>query len=109
VFGPPYLASPYQTSLVIAGETAILGVTATNISPIAGYQWRFNGADIAGATSSTLRLFNVQTSQAGQYAVVVSNPAKSAPVSVPLTLSIATNFTSRAEARFDSDIENWQV
>jgi len=34
------------------------------------YQWRLNGADLAGATTSALTLTNVQTSDAGAYSVI---------------------------------------
>lgn len=42
------------------------------------YQWSFNGTNIAGATSASLTLSNVQFNQAGNYAVVVSNALGSA-------------------------------
>jgi hypothetical protein len=38
-----------------------------------GYQWKTNGVNLAGATNATLALTNVQTAQAGNYAVTVSN------------------------------------
>src|SRR5262249_39801544 len=41
------------------------------------YQWRFNGANIAGATSSKLVVSNAQPAKAGNYDVMVSNPAGS--------------------------------
>ena len=37
------------------------------------YQWQFNGADLAGATQSTLTLTNAQFGQSGFYSVTVSN------------------------------------
>jgi hypothetical protein len=37
------------------------------------YQWRFNGMELPGATSSTLTFSNVNVSQAGTYSVQVSN------------------------------------
>jgi hypothetical protein len=36
------------------------------------YQWRFNGTNIAGATNTSLALTNVQLSQSGNYAVLVT-------------------------------------
>ena len=38
------------------------------------YQWRKDGANIAGATSATNALTSAQATQAGDYTVVVSNP-----------------------------------
>ncbi len=42
------------------------------------YQWRFNGTNLAGATTSTLSLTNVQVSDAGNYSVALTNSAGSA-------------------------------
>ncbi len=51
------------------------------------YQWRFNNADIPGATSPTLLLTNVQPSQAGAYTVFVSGDGGTA-LSSAATLGI---------------------
>jgi hypothetical protein len=57
-------------------EGATVAYTATAVgSPVLTYQWQHNGADIAGATNATLVLNNVVYAQAGNYAVVVANPA----------------------------------
>ena len=37
------------------------------------YQWRFNGSDVPGATGTSLTLTNVQTTDAGDYDVVISS------------------------------------
>jgi hypothetical protein len=54
------------------GGTANFSVTAGGTPPLS-YQWSFNGMNISGATNITLTLTNVQLSQAGNYAVVVTN------------------------------------
>ncbi|MGA2248755.1 MAG: immunoglobulin domain-containing protein, partial [Verrucomicrobiota bacterium] len=41
--------------------------------PALSYQWQFNDANLPGATNGTLALANVQTNNAGDYRVVVSN------------------------------------
>jgi hypothetical protein len=46
------------------------------------YQWAFDGTNLAGATANTLLLTNVEPSQAGGYAVVITNVAGSATSSV---------------------------
>ncbi len=61
---------------VFAGNNATLTVAATGDAPLS-YQWQFNGANIAGATSATLTLTNVDASKAGSYTVVVTNPGGS--------------------------------
>lgn len=55
------------------GATVAYTVTAVG-SPMLTYQWQFGGFDIAGATNTTLTFSNVVYAQAGNYAVVVSNP-----------------------------------
>lgn len=73
---------------VNAGATATFSVVATG-SP--NYQWRKDGADLAGATGATLTLTNVSVADAGKYSVLVSslvsndatltvNPIPAAPV-----------------------------
>jgi hypothetical protein len=47
-------------------------VTANGTEPLS-YQWNFNGTNIDGAANTTLTLTNVQASQAGNYAVLVTN------------------------------------
>lgn len=71
VIGPSILAQPQgQTNYV--GDTANFTVTASGTAPLS-YQWRFNGAPIGGATASNYVLANLQTSNAGNYSVVVTN------------------------------------
>jgi hypothetical protein len=41
------------------------------------YQWRFNNANITGATNATLTLTDVQTNESGSYSVIVSDLAGS--------------------------------
>jgi hypothetical protein len=69
---PPTIASQPTNQTVQAGSTANFAVTATGPKPFS-YQWNYNGTNIAGATNATLTLTNVQTSQAGNYAVSVTN------------------------------------
>jgi len=46
-------------------------VTLTSLSS-GSYQWRFEGADLPSETNKTLKLINVQSTNAGYYGVVVS-------------------------------------
>ncbi len=71
---PPPLAIVSQPTnvTVYVGSNATFRVTAGGAAPFA-YQWRFNGNDLPGKTSSVLSLTNVQFSNAGPYSVVVSN------------------------------------
>ena len=56
-------------------NSVTLSVTATGTALT--YQWRRNGTDITGATSSTYTISNVVNSSAGAYTVIVSNSAGS--------------------------------
>jgi hypothetical protein len=76
---PPEITVQPGKQRVQAGSNATFSVSAV-IGPL-GYQWHFNGSDIIGATSSTLSLNSVQTNQAGDYTVTVSNPYGSTPSS----------------------------
>jgi hypothetical protein len=44
-------------------------------SPPFCYQWRLNSTNVSGATNASLTPASVETSQSGDYTVVVSNPA----------------------------------
>ncbi len=72
----PTITSGPANTTITEGDNASFSITADGTAPIA-YQWRFNGATIAGANSATLTLSSVTTQQAGQYDVVVSNNAGS--------------------------------
>lgn len=61
-----------QSLLVSATSNATLSVSAGGGEPLA-YQWRKDGLDLAGATTATLSLANVQTNQGGYYTVVITN------------------------------------
>lgn len=56
------------------------------------YQWRFNGADIPGATRDQLLLPAVQASQAGVYQLIASNRygiAATRPTSLTIIVPLA--------------------
>src|SRR5439155_2431480 len=73
---PPTISAQPQSVAVKLTSNATFTVTAAG-SPAPAYQWRFNAALIAGATNSSYTRFNVQTNDAGNYSVVVSNVAAS--------------------------------
>jgi hypothetical protein len=70
--GAPAITLPPAFQAVQTGGTATFSVTATG-NPTLRHQWFKNGAPIAGATSATLILTNVQTLDYGFYSVKVSN------------------------------------
>ena len=72
VTSPPAIVSVPSSRSVARGGTTALFVSASgeNLS----YQWKKNGQNIAGATSSSLPLENATGADAGQYVVQVTNP-----------------------------------
>ncbi len=54
------------------GDPLTLSISATGTAPLK-YQWRFNGADISGATASRLAFSAAHLTNAGNYLCVVSN------------------------------------
>ncbi|MGO8930965.1 MAG: hypothetical protein ACLQU3_29265 [Limisphaerales bacterium] len=69
---PIAIAIQPQSLFAFPGITTALSVMAVGSGPIS-YQWQFNGANLDGATNSTLAFTNITGDQAGTYSVVVSN------------------------------------
>ena len=71
--GPPAVKAQPVTHAVDPGSAATLSVSAIGTPPLA-YQWRRNGADVPGATASTLTLPTNVPTDVVTYDVVISNP-----------------------------------
>ncbi|MEI2722569.1 MAG: choice-of-anchor tandem repeat GloVer-containing protein [Verrucomicrobiota bacterium] len=74
---PVVIVQP-QSQTNNAGTTATFSVSVTGAPPLS-YQWRKDGVNISGATSSTLTISNVKPANIGYYCVVVSNPWGTVP------------------------------
>jgi uncharacterized delta-60 repeat protein len=73
-----------------AGQTATFTVAVTGTAPLS-YQWRKNAALIAGASTTSLTLTNVQRADAASYDVMITNAFGSITSSVAmLTINLAT-------------------
>ena len=76
--GSPFNTTPVicnfgPASLMLAqGQDASLVVAAVGQPPLA-YQWRMNGTNLTGQTSTVLNLTNVQPAMTGNYTVIVTN------------------------------------
>jgi glucose/arabinose dehydrogenase len=68
----PIITTQPANQVAPVGGSATFSVTATG-SPAPTYQWRKGTTNIAGATSASYTINNVQTSNAGTYNVVVTN------------------------------------
>ncbi|MFP4016733.1 MAG: LamG-like jellyroll fold domain-containing protein, partial [Halanaerobiales bacterium] len=74
-FAPVIKQNP-SSQAVVAGRDITLSVTATGY-PEPTYQWKYNGVDIAGATTSTYTISNIQFENQGEYSVSITNSAGS--------------------------------
>ena len=88
VITPPTITAQPAAQTAALGSNVSFSVAAAGTSPF-NYQWKKNGADIAGANSDTLSLSNVQDADAATYTVIVSNAAGSA-TSTGAALSVIT-------------------
>ena len=69
---PPVITVQPQSRTNVAGSTAAFSVTATALST-PSYQWYFGPTAISGATNATLTLPDVQSTNAGDYMVIVTS------------------------------------
>ena len=84
----PVITAQPAAQAAIAGEVAAFSVEASGSTPLS-YQWRVDGADIAGATGAR-HAFATAWSQDGRlYSVVVSDAAGRSTASVAARLSVA--------------------
>ena len=86
VLEPPEITTQPSNQIAVVGDSVRFSVMATGTAPLM-YQWTFQGTNLAGATAETLQLTNVQSSQAGSYAVIITNEVGSV-TSATATLTI---------------------
>src|SRR5204862_84475 len=79
---PIQIVTQPQSQTATVGSEAAFSVTATGDDPL--YEWWHNGTRIPGATNTVYTLNNVQSTDAGNYAVAVFNDA------VRIASSVAT-------------------
>ena len=99
VNAPPSIVSQPSSSAIFVSQTATFTVTASG-SPSLSYQWRKNGANISGATSASYSIANAQTTHAGSYSVVVSNPfgsVTSGNATLTVNVPVAPSFTTQPQ------------
>jgi hypothetical protein len=68
----PRITTAPQSQTVIAGNNVTLSVVATGSGPLR-YQWYHNGSPIVGATGASVLLPQVESINAGNYSVEISN------------------------------------
>jgi uncharacterized repeat protein (TIGR02543 family) len=95
----PVITVQPQSVTNFIGSTVTLSVSATSAAPLL-YQWRKAGTELtdtapfSGVASNILNLFDVQTTDAGGYSVVISNAA-GAVTSQVAVLTVAASPTLR--------------
>ncbi len=99
----PVVTNQPTSQTVTAGGTGSFSVGASGTAPLS-YQWQYGTTPIAGATGTTLTLANVQTSQAGNYSVIVSNSVgftvSSNAVLTVTPVIVSTNTLSLLDVQF---------
>ncbi|MFN7138541.1 MAG: family 10 glycosylhydrolase [Limisphaerales bacterium] len=87
-----------QSQSVNAGADVTFTVAATGVQPIS-YQWLLNNVAISGATTTELFLPNVQATDAGSYAALISNSSGSVISSnAVLTVRVAPTIVSQPQS-----------
>ena len=84
---PPSLTLQPTSQNAAAGASLTL-TTAAAGTPTPTYQWQFDGSTLAGATSSSLTLANLQPANAGLYTAIVTNGATT--TSDPAIVGVST-------------------
>jgi GH25 family lysozyme M1 (1,4-beta-N-acetylmuramidase) len=106
--GIPFVFSQPSSRYGDIGGTIKLSASAGGAAPLR-YQWRFNGANIAGATNSSFTMTNLQAANAGNYVVVVTNSA-GATTSSAAVLTMNALFTPVFSDNFDTNSgANWTL
>ena len=101
---PPRILVQPQPGYILVSHDVQFTVVADGDAPLA-YQWQFNGGSLAGATNATLTLTNLQVTQAGSYAVLITNrwgSLMSAPALLTVVLPISQDLV--VHLTFDRDL-----
>lgn len=102
---PPVITNQPQSENVTIGSVATFNVGVSGTPPFS-YQWFWNdsahplhdGGNISGSLTGVLTISNVQSTNAGTYYVVISNPANS----LTSSSAVLTVFTAVSTITFDN-------
>ncbi len=96
---PPVITTQPIGRTVVAGASVTFNVIAGGSSPLT-YQWRLESTNIAGATGNSFTVADVQTTNTGNYSVVVSNAYGSVLSSdALLALGVAPAITTQPQSQ----------
>ncbi len=93
---PPVITNAPFSQIAVYGSNLVLSVAATGSGTLT-YQWQLNGANILGATNSTLTVNSLQFTNAGLYTVTVVNTSGSA-TSAPAVVNIVPRLFAQFSA-----------
>jgi hypothetical protein len=106
--GVPVITIQPQSQTISPGLSTTLSVVSANAT---AFQWRFNGADISGATSSTLQIASPQTTDSGYYMVVARNATSWVPSQLAYLAIVASAgtvpFSNQANASAQARYQGW--
>jgi hypothetical protein len=96
---PPTITTQPGNQTILEGEDAPFSVQATGTETLT-YQWLFNGSPISGATSSNYTRYTAQSSEAGNYQVIITNIAGAATSLVAvLTVNVAPSIATHPQSQ----------
>jgi endonuclease/exonuclease/phosphatase family metal-dependent hydrolase len=98
---PPAITAQPQNQSIYAGQTATFSVAATGTPPL-NYQWRLSSTNLPEATANPFTLANVQSANAGNYSVVITNVSGSITSAAASLTVLFTNPTVFAQWNFNS-------
>ena len=96
---PPTISFQPQSQVLVQGQNANFSVVADGTPPL-GFQWKFNGTAISGATTTAYARTNAQSSDAGIYTVAISNVAGTVTSSnATLTVNVPPAITAQPQSQ----------
>lgn len=97
-YEPPSITTQPQSQTATAGQGVTMSVAADGSGTLT-YQWKKNGSNISGATSSSYTITGVISSDAGSYTVMASNNAGDV-TSTAATLTVKSAFQVWQDQQF---------
>ncbi|MEI8043306.1 MAG: immunoglobulin domain-containing protein, partial [Verrucomicrobiota bacterium] len=99
----PVITNNPASQAVLPGGSATFSITAGGL-PSPGYQWRFNGAAISGATGTSYSLTGITAGNVGFYSVLLTNMVGSI-TSTPVALTVLSTNGSVAVLGAEPDTD----
>jgi predicted outer membrane repeat protein len=95
--GPSFTSLPVSQT-VTQGNNVTLSAGVAGTAPF-GYQWKFGGTNISGATAVSYTISGVTTNDAGAYSLEVSNAAGTNSASATLTVLAPPAITTQPQSQ----------